>query len=71
MVTEVNLIPMKGYLIELQPICVDHHDRSDPEIPHPETLSSIPLLTPLVRAHWASVPRLDLAYRCHGSSHCD
>lgn len=30
-VTEVNLIPRRGYLMELQPICEDHHDSTDPE----------------------------------------
>lgn len=41
-VTEVNLIPGRGYLMELQPICVDHHDRTDPE---KAALSSTPPLT--------------------------
>ena len=52
-VTEVNLIPKRGYLIERQSICVDHHSRSVPELSNPETLpvsegkhsSTIPLLT--------------------------
>lgn len=45
-VTEVNLIPGRGYQIELQSICVDHHDRPDPELSNPETLSEGNTLPP-------------------------
>lgn len=52
-VTEVNLIPRKGYLIEVQSICVDHHSSPVLELSNPETLpvsegkhySTIPPLT--------------------------
>lgn len=72
-VTEVNLIPERGYLIELRPICVDHHDRPDPELSHPETLSEGSTLPPYPHwpvgcACWASAPKWDPVYCYHGRS---
>lgn len=51
-VTEVNLIPRRGYLLGLKSICVDHHGRSNPKISNPETLpvseaSTLPTIQPL------------------------
>lgn len=45
-VTEVNLIPGRGYQSEPQSICVDHHDRPDPELSNSETLSEGSTLPP-------------------------
>lgn len=45
-VTEVNLIPGRGYQSEPQSICVDHHDRPDPELSNSETLSEGNALPP-------------------------
>lgn len=62
-VTEVNLISQRGYLMELQPICEDHHDRTDPE------KAALFLHTPVdpwVCVQWASVPGLDHVYHCPG-----
>lgn len=47
--------------MELQPICVDHHDRTDPE-----KAALFLHVDPWVCAPRASVPRVDRVYHCPG-----